>query len=563
MPQTGNSIDSDQNDIKIRVSLILEIAGDEYGPISNLLTGLLTDITDLYNGKWPTHEACQTGYHNLGHAIDVALLAARMIGGWNRLRDNDHPVINEELFLTTIAAALFHDAGYIKEKGDQDGEGGKYSFSHEERSMAMATSYLTDKSWPERSIELVPNIISTTRFHVPLELEGLFETTEEEVVGRIVATSDLVAQMADVDYMQRIHDLYHELEEAYSIEGPENLQRQGFKVFSSASEMVDGTVDFYEKFVLPRLLQLGRMDQYLVTFFGDGRNPYLENIIANLSGQLMDNRTRWRRLGDILEDLGLVSGDQIQDALDLQKKNRTKAAKKASPGNRDSIRDRLLKWMEGNHFNEKCLGEFLMEIKAISPPVLRKGLLYQVLPGTMVDKLSRDELLFLLEISMLLQNIGRGPWLFDQILEMTNELLHCESSYILLANTESQEMLIAIPTGPNKEHLDGQTIPADKGLAGWVFGHGMPAIVNNVHQDDRFDSEIDSRVREGFETRSVLAVPLHINGELIGVMEVINKINGKFSEHDMDILTLLANIIAVSLDNVFRFQEVFPDSLIN
>jgi GAF domain-containing protein len=166
-------------------------------------------------------------------------------------------------------------------------------------------------------------------------------------------------------------------------------------------------------------------------------------------------------------------------------------------------------------------------------------------------------LFFFLEISVLLQNIGRGPWLFDQILEMTNELLKCEASYILLANAESQEMLIAIPTGPNKDQFDGRIIPADKGLAGWVFSHGLPAIVSNVHQDDRFDSEIDSLVRQGFDTRSILAVPLHINGELIGVMELINKQSGEFSSHDMDILTMLANLIAVYLDSAFRLQELY------
>ena len=156
---------------------------------------------------------------------------------------------------------------------------------------------------------------------------------------------------------------------------------------------------------------------------------------------------------------------------------------------------------------------------------------------------------------MLLQSLGRGPWLFNQILEMTNDLLECEGSYILLAKTESQEMLMAIPSGPDKDNLGGKTFPADKGLAGWVFSHGRPAIVSNVKKDTRFDSEIDKEVFGKFETRSILAVPLHINGELIGVMEVVNKIAGDFSEKDMDILTLVANIIAVSLDSVFRIQE--------
>ena len=313
------------NDIKIRHNLILDVARAEYGRIPPRLTGLLDDVSSLYRGGWETYEACQTGYHNLGHAIDVTLLTARMIAGWNRLDDEAHPRLNEELFLTAMAAAMFHDAGYIKEKGDTQGRGGKYSFNHEDRSMAMAGRYLSEHGWPERSLTLVPNIISTTKFHRPLELQGLFETKEEEVIGRMMATADLVAQMADVNYMQRINDLYAELQEAYSFEGEENLEKRGFKVFSSAGEMVAGTVDFYENFVLPRLQTLGRMDQYLVSFFGGGRNPYLENIMANLSGQLLDQRSRWRRLGDILEDLGLVSKEQIDSALQMQRNDRDRA----------------------------------------------------------------------------------------------------------------------------------------------------------------------------------------------------------------------------------------------
>ncbi len=373
-------------------------------------------------------------------------------------------------------------------------------------------------------------------------------------MARIVATADLVAQMADVDYMQHINDLYEEQKEAYKFEDIGDLERRGIRIFASAQEMIDGTIDFYDQFVLPRLQQLGRMDQYLVAFFGDGRNPYLENIAANLSTNLMDKNIRWRRLGDILEELGLVTSTQLKKALEKQQNQKENGRHKSSDA---SFRERLLEWMEDSKFSDKCLGDILMDMKIISPPVLRKGLLHQMLPANMVDTLTRKELLFLLQISLLLQSIGRGPWLFDQILEMTNELLDCEGSSILLANPESQEMLIAIPTGPNKDFLDGRTMPADKGLAGWVFSHGQPAVVSNVNQDERFDSEIDRNTRFEFETRSVMAVPLHINGELIGVMEVINKSDDNFTQRDMDILTMLANVIAVSLDSLFRLQELY------
>jgi hypothetical protein len=554
MTQAGTSINGNHDDIRIRTSLIKEIYAAEFGSDPKPLNDILADLADLYQGKWESQQSCQTGYHNLGHALDVALLTARMIGGWNKLNNADHPKIGKDLFLAAIAGALFHDSGYIKEKGDDEGSGGKYSFNHEARSMALARSYLTRKKWPARTIELVPDMISITRFHVPLEIQGIFESTEEEVIGRMMATADLVAQMADVDYMKRIKDLYAELKEAYEFEGMENLERKGYKVFSSAQEMIDGTVGFYENFVLPRLKQLGRMDQYLVAFFGDGRNPYLENITANLSDQLIAKRNSWQRLGEVLKDLGMATKDQIQAALELQNKSSRKSSHRDNYS-AQSLRDTIITWMEGNLFADKCLGEYLMDMDVISPPLLRKGLLHQILPPDMLESLSRHELLVLLQISMLWQKIGRGDWLFTQILEMTNELLNCEGSNILLAKTESQEMLIAIPTDPQNGQQEGHTFPADKGLAGWVFSHGHPAIVSNASEDERFDSAIDSNMRSKVATRSILAVPLHINGELIGVMEAINKVEGEFTEHDMNILILVANIITVSLESVFRFQR--------
>ena len=115
---------------------------------------------------------------------------------------------------------------------------------------------------------------------------------------------------------------------------------------------------------------------------------------------------------------------------------------------------------------------------------------------------------------------------------------------------------MAIPTGRVKDTLDGRTSPSDKGLAGWVFSHGRPAIVSNVKKDTRFNSVIDKEAFGKFEIKSILAVPLHINGELIGVMEMVNKKHGEFNEQDMNILTLVANIIAVSIDSVFRIQEI-------
>ncbi len=529
------------------VELICEITRRSYKPPKHF-TALFGDVVALYNGRWPTHEACQVGYHNLDHALDVALAVARMAAGWNKVHRKQP--LSADIFCVGIAAALFHDAGYIKEKNDEEGRGGKYTFSHVKRSADLARCYLRDKGWSARAVELAPLMISVTDFHKEPSLTGIFDTYLEEVMARMVATADLVAQMADVDYLNRIKDLYDEFKEGYDAEASENLAAKGIQVFSSVQEILDGTFVFYEEFVLPRLQALGRMDGYLTAFFGDGRNPYQENIVSNLSSQFMDDRGHWQRLGEILKNLGVVTAGQLDKALNRQRLENSGAGK-AVDGSLSAISKNLLAWLNQD-VSGRYLGNILMDMGVIDPAILCRGLLAQMLPPALLDKMTAAEVFFLLRVSMLLHNSRQGPWVIEGILEMTNEHLGCEASSILLIDKEAGEMVVAMPAGLKKDFLRKKRIPIDKGLSSWVCRHQTPARVENVRLDERFYETIDENV--GFQTTSLLAVPLHVNGQLAGVIELLNKIDGAFTEHDIDILTVLANAIGSALGIIFRYK---------
>ena len=531
------------------VELILTIARDEYGEIPPRLGGLFDDVAALYAGNWPSHEACAVTYHNFNHALDVCLAAARMLSGWNKAEPT-HP-LGQKYFQLGMAAALFHDAGYIKDKGDQAGAGGKFTLVHVQRSMEIAREYLGQKQWPKEEVEAVVRIISITDYASLPDLAPLFTEPRLKIMAQMVATADLIAQMADIDYVRRIDDLFAEFKEVYEFENHKTLAKKGTKVYKTVQEIKDGTIDFYEKFVLPTLTKLGRMDRYLTNFFGDGRNPYQENITANLSDHLMDDRSQWRRIGDILTDLGLASNKQIADALARQK---SLAGKK--PGSTQSfnalIREHLLPWFTARSQEGRCLGDILMEMQAVEPKSLAKGLLAQMLPDSLYESLSPRELHFLLQAAILLQNICKGPWILGVVLEMANEILGCEASSILIADLDEKEMLVALPTGPKKNAVYGKGIAMDKGLSGWVYRNGQPARVSNVNVDARFDDGMDKNI--GFVTRSILAVPLHVNGECIGAVEALNKSDDDFTTHDMNVLAILANMLANVMVGVLCIQ---------
>jgi GAF domain-containing protein len=133
--------------------------------------------------------------------------------------------------------------------------------------------------------------------------------------------------------------------------------------------------------------------------------------------------------------------------------------------------------------------------------------------------------------------------------EMVNEMLDCEAGSFLLANPEQQEMVTIVQAGSRLSQM-GRTIPLDKGLAGWVYRHRQPVSLADALRDERYNGELDHRI--DLEITSILAVPVYMNGECIGVMETFNKRSGDFSSHDMELLTMLANLIATTLDCVLR-----------
>lgn len=519
------------------ISMICDIFQDEYHDGSTDLGQILHDVVDLYAGHWPNYEACQVGYHTIGHCTDVALLSARAMVGWNR---TEAPPFTPEHFMMAVAAALFHDSGYIKDRGDDQGHGGKYTFSHVERSKRILADYVRGKDWSEMAIVETVSLLDATEFSHPPELESRYPAAVTRRLACILGTADLIAQMSDVNYMANIKNLFKEFEEAYEFFGREELERQGCRVYGSATEMLNETVGFYEHTVLPRLRHFGRMDRYLIAFFGDGRNPYLENITANLAGQILSKEVQWQRIGSVLTALGTISQEQLAEALRRQKNSDNHV----EPIPVASFKKRFLNWAN-LHKKQETLGDILIGMEAVEPKVLCQGLLAQILPPVGFAELSRDRLELLLKISVMLHSSFNDPWMFQQVLALVAEQLDCVGGSILLEVPDRQEMIVAVSTLLAKEHFEGKTIPADKGLAGWVCRHGQSAIVNCIEQDARFDNTCDRR--SPCAPESLLAVPMYLNGSRFGVVEMFNKHGAGFSESDAALMVMVANIISVAL----------------
>lgn len=124
------------------------------------------------------------------------------------------------------------------------------------------------------------------------------------------------------------------------------------------------------------------------------------------------------------------------------------------------------------------------------------------------------------------------------------DLFGVEAGTLYRFDRSSQQLIFEVVIGPHQETLYQRHLPIDRGLAGWVVRHGEPLLIPDVRRDMRFEGMFDHQ--NGFQTRSVLCVPLIARGEVCGVVQLINKLNGEFNERDLLLLRILAAMGALA-----------------
>ncbi len=160
----------------------------------------------------------------------------------------------------------------------------------------------------------------------------------------------------------------------------------------------------------------------------------------------------------------------------------------------------------------------------------------------------------IIEISRSLNSTLNLPRLLHRILEAAQELTQTEACSIILQDRKSGDLRFEATIGARSQEVRSLVVPMEGSIAGWVVRHNLPVVVDDVQNDPRFYRRVDQEV--GFETRSILAVPLAVRGKPIGVLEVLNKKDGKsFTDEDVETLTVLADQAAVAIENAVLFQQ--------
>jgi signal transduction histidine kinase len=143
--------------------------------------------------------------------------------------------------------------------------------------------------------------------------------------------------------------------------------------------------------------------------------------------------------------------------------------------------------------------------------------------------------------------------ILQNALDAACEVIGAEGGTIFLHNEKKKTLRFSCVNGPLKEELFGRSIPDDVGNVGQVFQSTKPIITDDTSIDETHFEDIDRET--DFHTYNIAAVPLKsINGDPIGVLELINKRDERFDEYDLDVLTIVATVAATAIENA-RLHE--------
>ncbi len=183
-------------------------------------------------------------------------------------------------------------------------------------------------------------------------------------------------------------------------------------------------------------------------------------------------------------------------------------------------------------------------------------------PSSSPDEKLRRQLAQLLEA---VKASGRAvlPRQDDELLSLVVEaaarIFGAAAASIALVDETGQYLEFRVAYGAGNETLVGMRIPINKGIAGYVAITGQPLAVSNVRTDQRFSQDFAQST--GYVPKSILAMPLLSGERVIGVMEVLDKINAPaFGMQDMELLSIFARQAAIAIhqaQQVSRLDRAF------
>lgn len=231
---------------------------------------IFNDVMRIFRGEYPGYCAIKTPYHNLSHTLDVFLCSVRLMHG---MQIAGMQLSDREVMLVLISA-LMHDIGYVQEEdGNESGTGAQYTPVHVKRGIDFMRGYLAERNYPADLADDLEPIISCSDPFLPIA-NIRFGDTRVRLCGQTLGTADLVGQMADRHYLEKLIYLFDEFQEAHmgNYKNVHDMLRKSRGFFEIILDKLDSEYDSL----------YGKLQLHFVDTLGQNRNYYMESIKKNM-----------------------------------------------------------------------------------------------------------------------------------------------------------------------------------------------------------------------------------------------------------------------------------------
>ena len=239
------------------------------------------DVKSLFEGRFPGYLPCDTLYHDLRHTLDIALAAARLIDGHDRIQAPRHQLGPRRAILGVVIA-LLHDSGYIRRESEDNIENGAvFTKIHVRRSAEFLSTYLPGIGFAAEA-PVAAALVHFTGYEIEVD-DIRVDDPAELLLGHMVGTADLIGQMSDRMYLEKCREfLYREF-----VWGriARDTARDGRKLvrYASPEDLMYKTPGFYQYVARHRIAsKFGGVERFVAAHF-DGPNLYQTEINRNMA----------------------------------------------------------------------------------------------------------------------------------------------------------------------------------------------------------------------------------------------------------------------------------------
>jgi Nif-specific regulatory protein len=145
--------------------------------------------------------------------------------------------------------------------------------------------------------------------------------------------------------------------------------------------------------------------------------------------------------------------------------------------------------------------------------------------------------------------------LLQLVVETAARAMGARAGSLLLLDQKSKKLYFQVATGEKQDQIKGYEVDMGQGIAGTVAASGVPLLIPDVEKDTRWLKGISRAIN--FRTRSIACVPMRMGQEIIGVVQVIDKLDSScLKDEDLQLLQVYADLAAEAIGNARRIARM-------